>query len=158
VHVKVSVGTALVVALVGPAGIAAAQAKPRFLNPESLPPSRGYTHVVEVPAGSRMVYISGQVPLDRAGKLIGAGDFRRQAEQVFSNLRLALDEVGASFAQVVKLNYYVVDVSHLAVLRAVRDQYVNPSSPPASTLVEVRRLFRDDVMLEIDAVVALPPP
>lgn len=155
---KVSVATVLLLALVGSAGTTAAQAKPRFVNPGSLPPSRGYTHLVEVSAGSRMVYISGQVPLDWAGKLVGAGDFRGQVEQVFTNLRLALDEVGASFAQVVKLNYCVVDVSHLAVLRAVRDRYVNLSSPPASTLVEVRRLFRDDVMLEIDAVVALPPP
>jgi enamine deaminase RidA (YjgF/YER057c/UK114 family) len=156
--VKVLVGTVLLLALLGSAGTAAAQAKPRFLNPGSLPPSRGYTHVVEVPAGSRMVYISGQVPLDRAGKLVGPGDFRRQAEQVFTNLRLALDEVGASFAHVVKLNYYVVDVSHLAVLRAVRDRYVNPSSPPASTLIEVGHLFREDVMLEVEAVVALPSP
>jgi enamine deaminase RidA (YjgF/YER057c/UK114 family) len=72
--------------LIGAPGAGHAQAKPRFLNPPALPPSRGYTHVVEVPAGSRMLYISGQVPLDREGKLVGAGDFRRQAEQVFTNV------------------------------------------------------------------------
>jgi enamine deaminase RidA (YjgF/YER057c/UK114 family) len=148
----------LLAGLLGSASTAAAQANPRFINPRSLPPSRGYSQVVEVPAGTRMVYISGQVPLDREGKVVAVGDFPRQAIQVFTNLRLALNEVGATFAQVVKLNYYVVDVSHLAELRAVRDRYVNSSAPPASTLVEVRRLFQDDVMLEVEAVAALPAP
>ena len=134
---------------------AAAQTGPRFLNPATLPPSRGYTQVVDVPAGERMVFISGQIPLDQGGNLVGAGDFRRQAEQVFVNLDRALAAVGATFADVVKINYYVRDVSHLADLRAVRDQHVNPAAPPASTLVEVSHLFRDDVLLEVEVVAAV---
>ena len=133
------------------------QARPRFFNPASLPEPRGYTHVVEVPAGARILYLSGQVPLDKGGNLVGAGDFSRQAEQVFHNLGLGLTEAGASFADVVKLTFYVRDVSHLNELRAVRDRHVNLKAPPASTLVEVSRLFRDDVLLEVDAVAALPP-
>lgn len=133
----------------------AAQTRPRFLNPATLPPSRGYTQVVEVPAGERMVFISGQVPLDQDGNLVGAGNFRRQAEQVFVNLGRALAAVGATFADVVKINYYVRDVSHLADLRAVRDQHVSTTAPPASTLVEVSHLFREDVLLEIEAVAAV---
>jgi 2-iminobutanoate/2-iminopropanoate deaminase len=136
-------------------GAAAAQTRPRFLNPATLPPSRGYTQVVEVPAGERTVYISGQVPLDKDGNVVGGGDFRRQAEQVFVNLDHALAAVGATFADVVKINYYVRDVSHLADLRAVRDQHVNTTAPPASTLVEVSHLFREDVLLEVDAVAAV---
>ena len=134
---------------------AGAQTGPRFLNPATLPPSRGYTQVVEVPAGERMVFISGQVPLDQAGHLVGAGNFRRQAEQVFVNLDRALAAAGATFADVVKINYYVRDVSHLADLRAVRDQHVNTTAPPASTLVEVSHLFREDVLLEVEAVAAV---
>lgn len=141
--------------LIGAPGAGHAQAKPRFLNPPALPPSRGYTHVVEVPAGSRMLYISGQVPLDREGKLVGAGDFRRQAEQVFTNIGSALAAAGASFDDVVKLNFYVSDMSHLAHLRTERDRHVNARAPPASTLVEVQHLFRDDVLLEVDAVAAV---
>ncbi len=124
----------------------------RFLNPSGLSTPRGYSHVAEVPAGSRLVYIAGQVPVDSAGQLIGAGDFRAQSVQVFENLRRALSSVGARFADVVKLNIYVTDMSQLVALREVRDRYVNTSAPPASTLVEVRRLFREDVMLEIEAV------
>lgn len=137
---------------------AIAQAGPRFLNPSTLPPSRGYTQVVEVPAGHRLVYISGQVPLDSAGNLVGAGDFRAQAKQVFTNLDRALAAVGATFADVVKLNYYIRDVSHLADLRAVRDQHVKRATPPASTLVEVPHLFREDVLLEVEAVAAVRSP
>ena len=146
----------LLACLMGTAASVSAQGKPRFLNPPALPPSRGYTQLVEVPAGSRLVFISGQVPLDSAGNLIGAGDFGSQAEQVFTNLGNALAAVGASFADVVKLNFYIRDVSHLAELRAVRDGHVDRAAPPASTLVEVPHLFREDVLLEVDAVAAIP--
>ncbi|MEP7000009.1 MAG: RidA family protein, partial [bacterium] len=135
-----------------------AQARPdsvRFINPSTLSTRRGYSHVAEVPAGSTLLFIAGQVPIDSAGTLVGAGDFRRQAVQVFENLRRALAAGGATFDDVVKLNFYVLDVSQVSVLRDVRDHYVNTSAPPASTLVEVRRLFRDDVSLEVEAVAAV---
>jgi len=123
----------------------------RFHSPEALPPPAGYSHVVEVRAG-RVIYVSGQVPLDRDGKLVGEGDLESQARQVFENLQAALDAAGATWADVVKLNYYLVDVSELTAVRAIRDEYVKTDHPPASTLVEVNRLFRDDVLIEIDAV------
>ena len=122
----------------------------RFHSPETLPPPFGYSHVVEVRAG-RVIYVSGQVPLDRDGKLVGE-DLESQARQVFENLQAALDVAGTTWADVVKLNYYLVDVSELTAVRAIRDEYVKTDHPPASTLVEVSRLFRDDVLIEIDAV------
>jgi enamine deaminase RidA (YjgF/YER057c/UK114 family) len=127
----------------------------RFLNPEAMHHPTGYTHVVEVTEG-RPVYISGQVAFDRAGGLVGPGDLRAQAEQVFENLRAALESVGAGFEQVVKLNIYLLDAGQLQVVRDVRDRYVNVSQPPASTAVEVRRLFREDILVEIEAVAILP--
>lgn len=142
-----------------PPGAALGQATadaPRFVSPPTLPPTRGYSHVVEVPAGSRLLYVAGQVALDSAGRVIGAGDFRVQAVQVFENLRRALAAGGASFGDVVKLNYYVVDATQIQSLRDVRDRYVNTAAPPASTLVEVRRLFRDDLLIEVEAVAIVP--
>jgi enamine deaminase RidA (YjgF/YER057c/UK114 family) len=134
---------------------AAAEAQePRFLDSPSLPPSKGYTQVVEVPAGHRLVFLSGQVPLDSTGALRGKTDFRTQAKQVFDNLRAGLAAADADFDDVVKLNFYVLDVRHIPVLREVRDQYVNLAAPPASTLVQVSRLFRDDVLLEVEAIAA----
>jgi hypothetical protein len=75
-----------------------------FINPETMHHPAGYTHVVEVTAG-RPVYIAGQVALDLAGVLVGPGDIRAQARQVFDNLQAALQAVGASFDQVVKLTW-----------------------------------------------------
>jgi enamine deaminase RidA (YjgF/YER057c/UK114 family) len=114
----------------------------------------GYTHVVEVTAG-RPVYIAGQVALDPTGKLVGPGDVRAQAEQVFDNLGAALEAVGAGFEQVVKLTYYLLDAHQLPVVREVRDRYVNIQQPPASTAVEVRRLARDDLLIEVEAVAVI---
>ncbi|HYT25495.1 MAG TPA: RidA family protein [Actinomycetota bacterium] len=125
-----------------------------FINPAALHPPTGYTHVVEVTAG-RPVYIAGQVALDPAGALVGPGDLRAQARQVFDNLRAALEAVGATFDQVVKLNYYLVDATQLPVVREVRDEYLNPRQLPASTAVEVRRLVRDDLLIEIEAVAVI---
>ena len=70
-------------------------------------------------------------------------------------LRDALDAKAREFADVVKINYYVRDVSHLADLRAVRDRHVNVTAPPASTLVEVSHLFHEDVLLEVEAIAAI---
>src|SRR5579863_10285527 len=66
-----------------------ASAPIRRLNPAGLYPPNGYTHVVEA-TGGRTVYISGQVPMDANGNVVGAGDFRAQVTQVFENLKTAL--------------------------------------------------------------------
>ena len=123
----------------------------RFLSPDTLPRPFGYSHVVDAPAG-RIVYVSGQVPLDAAGELVGAGDFAEQARQVFVNLNAALEAAGVGWNDVVKLNFFVTDLSEIAALREIRDEYVNTEQPPASTLVQVAALFRPDVMFEADAV------
>lgn len=125
-----------------------------FINPETMHHPAGYTHVVEVTAG-RPVYIAGQVALDPTGALVGSGDIRAQARQVFDNLQAGLQAVGASFDQVVKLTYYLLDATQLPVVREVRDRYVNTQQPPASTAVEVRRLARDDLLIEIEAVAVI---
>jgi enamine deaminase RidA (YjgF/YER057c/UK114 family) len=126
----------------------------RFINPETMHRPTGYTHVVEVLSG-RPVYISGQVALDATGSLVGPGDIRAQAQQVFDNLRAALQAVGATLDQVVKLNYYVVDATRMPVIREVRDEYLDPERLPASTAVEVRRLVRDDLLIEVEAVAVI---
>jgi reactive intermediate/imine deaminase len=129
-------------------------AEKRFLSPDTLPPPFGYSHVVDAPA-SRIVYVSGQVPLDTEGQLVGEGDFEAQVRQVFANLTAALEAAELSWSDVVKLNYFLVDVGQIASVRAIRDEYVDTERPPASTLVEVSGLFRDDVLIEIEAV-AIP--
>ena len=148
--------SALVLCLAAPP--AESQDAPRFLNPAGMPPSKGYTQMVEIPAGNRLLFFSGQVPLDSTGTLRGGSDFRGQAKQVFENLRAGLAAAGAGFEDVVKLNFYVRDVRHLPALRQVRDEYVNLAAPPASTLVQVSGLYREDVLLEVEAIAAVPEP
>jgi len=132
-----------------------APTKVRFLNPAAMPQSVGYTQVVEV-TGSKMLYLSGQIALDTAGQIVGVGDLHAQTQQVFENLKAGLAAVGATFEHVVKLHLYLLDITQIQVVRDVRDRYVNTQLPPASTAVEVRRLFRDDLLIEIDAIAALP--
>ena len=123
----------------------------RRLNPESMPKPYGYAQLVEV-RGGRTVYISGQVPLDENNELVGPGDFVAQARQTFEHVRRALDAVGLTFDDVVKVQIYLTDMANLAALRAVRDEFVNTAQPPASTAVAVSALFRPDVLFELDVI------
>jgi enamine deaminase RidA (YjgF/YER057c/UK114 family) len=127
----------------------------RFLNPDTLTKPAAYSQVVEVTTPGRMVFISGQVGVGSDGKLV-AGDFRAQALQVFENLKAALEAVGARFEDVVKMNSYLIEIEHQAILRDVRRLYMNMAAPPASTSVRVVGFAREGVLLEVEAVAVLP--
>src|SRR5271163_720747 len=127
-----------------------------FINPKTLipPGPAGYSHVAKVNHGA-IVYLSGQVPSDASGKLIGEGDFEAQVEQVFRNLKIAVEAAGGTMADIVKLNYFLVaEVApdEVPKIRAVRERYVNTAHPPASTLVVVSRLARPGWLIEIEAI------
>jgi enamine deaminase RidA (YjgF/YER057c/UK114 family) len=126
----------------------------RFINPQALGKPPGYTHVVEVTAPARIVYIAGQLGVDRDGKVVG--DFRQQAEQTFENLKAALAAVGADFHDVVKLNNYLVDRAHLPTFREVRDSYLAEKDRPASTTIAISGLAREGALIEIEAVAMVP--
>lgn len=130
-------------------------AKTRFLNPDTLTKPAAYSQVVEVTTPGRMIFISGQVGVGRDGKLVD-GDFRAQAIQVFENLKAALEAVGARFEHVVKVNSYIIEIEHQAILRDVRRLYMNMVAPPASTSVRVVGFAREGVLLEVEAVAVLP--
>ncbi len=127
----------------------------RFINPQALGKPPGYTHVVEVTGPVRIVYIAGQLGVDREGRV--AGDIRAQAEQTFKNLKAALAAVGADFHDVVKFNNYLVDRAHLPTFREVRDRYLPADNRPASTTIAISGLAREGALIEIEAVAALPP-
>ena len=129
----------------------------RFLNPSNIPAPRGYTHVVETHGPSRTIYLSGQLGMTPDGKFAGEpGDFRSQAIQCFENIKLALAAVGATFEHVVKVNNYLVDMTHLPIYFEVRDRYVNTKAPPASTTIQIPRLARDGALYEIEAIAVVP--
>jgi 2-iminobutanoate/2-iminopropanoate deaminase len=124
-------------------------------NPSALSTPTGYTHVVEVTGPTKMVYIAGQIAFDKDGKIVGAGDMKAQAEQVFRNLQAALTAAGAKFSDVVKMNTYVTDMDQAPAVREVRARYFGDTTP-ASTLVQVVRLARPELMLEIEVIAAVP--
>jgi len=129
----------------------------RFLNPSTMPATRGYTHVVETTGPSRTIYLSGQLGMTLDGKFAGGpGDFRAQAVQCFENLKLALAAVDANFEHVVKITVYFVDMAHLPIFFEVRNCYVNTQAPPASTAVQIVKLARDDALFEIEAIAVVP--
>lgn len=127
----------------------------RFINPPEIAAGNGYTHVVEV-SNSKMIYLSGQVAFDVNRNIVGKDNLEAQTRQVFENIKAALAAAGADFSHVVKLSVFMLDISQIAVVRGVRDQYVNTAQPPASSAFEVRKLFRDDVLIEIEAIAAVP--
>jgi reactive intermediate/imine deaminase len=101
--------------------------------------------------GGKTIYIAGQVAFDAKGNLVGKGDLAAQAKQVFENLAIALKAAGATFANVVKTNYYMRDASQVATVREIRSKYFT-SELPASTLVEVPRLANPDFLIEIEVI------
>ena len=102
-----------------------------------------------------MVFISGQVAFNVKGELVGAGDLKAQTTQAFENMKTVLAGSGATFADVVKLSYFVknYDPAKIGVIRSVRDSYLPKGQPPpTSTRVGVQSLFREDVLIEIEAI------
>jgi len=128
-----------------------------FANSPDLNTPPGYTHTVVVNSG-KLIFIAGQVGLDKQGKIVGKDDFRAQAAQAFANLRAALAAVGTKPESLVKLNYYVVGLNHekLLALRELRGSFVNKENPPASTLIGVAALFSEEASIEIEAVAVIP--
>jgi reactive intermediate/imine deaminase len=124
-----------------------------YVRPDGLPPVNGYSHAVSFTGP--MVVVSGQVPLDEQGQLVGRGDARAQVEQVFRNLAAALDAAGARMDQVVKLTVYLTDLADLEAFRQVRDDFIPASTPPASSLVQVNGLVNPEFRVEIEALAAM---
>ncbi len=125
----------------------------KFINPSTLATPRGYTHVVTA-TGGKMVFIAGQVAWDVKGEIVGKGDLRTQATQAYANLKAALAAAGATTADVVKLNTYVVNFksADLPVIREVRSQFFPQENLSASILVGVQALAVEGLLIEIEAV------
>jgi 2-iminobutanoate/2-iminopropanoate deaminase len=129
----------------------------KFINPPALSTPKGYSHAAEIDLGTcKMLIMSGQVAIDSKGDLVGKGDFSKQAEQVFQNIRSLVESAGGNMNNIVKLGFYVLDVNQLPSLRLIRDKFVNVKTPPASTLVQVSKLFRDDILIEVEATAIIP--
>ena len=101
------------------------------------------------------LWISGMLPVDAAGALVGAGDVAAQAEQVLANVGAVLAAAGASFGDVVRVGVFLTRIADGAGVFEVRRRFFGPSRP-ASTLVEVSALVLPGALVEVEAVAAVP--
>jgi enamine deaminase RidA (YjgF/YER057c/UK114 family) len=125
----------------------------RFINPPGLKQLGTYTHVTAA-SGGTLVFISGQVAVDAEGNVVGKGDIRAQAKQVFENLKLALAGAGATFEDVIKFTIFIVGLNADArkAVMEVRGNYISKANPPAATMIGIDKLVLDELLLEIEAV------
>ena len=101
-----------------------------------------------------LIFISGQVALDKAGNLVGQGDFEAQARQCLDNLVDVLKAAGGSLKDLMMITVFVKDMAQRPIFARVRDGYFR-ANPPASTIVEIKRLFMDEVLLEVNGIAVL---
>jgi len=129
----------------------------QYLNPKEIYHSPFFTHSVTVSGTAKLVYVAGQVSYDRDGFVIGKDDMRAQAEQVFKCLTHNLKAAGATWSDVIKLNGYMVrmNADSVNLYREVRSRYLDPKRMPASTLIGVKRLVHDDLLLEVEVIAAV---
>ena len=121
----------------GPApGRAEPASNRRFVNPGTMAALDGFTHAVRI---GFTTYMSGEVPLDSAGQLVGRGDLSAQAKQAFANLALVLRIAGNEPSDIVKLTVYVVDLhpEDIATIRAAAPVFFPDRDPPAGIVVGV---------------------
>jgi enamine deaminase RidA (YjgF/YER057c/UK114 family) len=127
-------------------------------NPPGLydPSANGYSHVAEVAAGARLVFIAGQGGETADGEL--SADFTDQVRQALANLQVALRSVGTEASHVAKLTVLIVDHSQarLEIFGTRLQQLWGASPTPACTLIPVPRLALDGMLFEIEAVAVLP--
>ncbi|HTE25026.1 RidA family protein [Flavitalea sp.] len=126
----------------------------KYSNPGSAP--KGYSQSVSVDLGTcNMVMMAGQVPVDSTGTLVGKENMRQQTEQVFANLEKIIKSHGGTMNDLARIQIFVTDLSQIQQLREVRERYVNLRTPPVSTIVQVSKLFRDDVLIEIEGTAVI---
>ena len=127
----------------------------RSLTPSNIPkPLARYSHGVEVPAGARLVFCSGQLGIGADGGV--PEDVGDQARLCFKAIAAILNEAGMGLENLVRLNAYVTSPDYLQAYMQVRDEFVS-SPPPASTLIIVSGFARPQFRIEIEAVAAREP-
>ena len=128
-------------------------------NPEGLSAPLGqYSHVTRV-RPKELLFIAGMLAADKDGNSVGHGDFEKQMDQIFANLKTVLESAGASFANIVQFTTYLVSPSLIPELMAYRTKnfptmFENGAYPP-NTLLMVNRLVHEEFLVEVQAIAAL---
>ncbi len=123
------------------------------LNPKNFTEIMGaYSHGLKVDIGdSEMIFVTGQIAMDKGGNAVAPNDITAQAEFIFQNIQKILAEGGASIDDVVKAVIYVTDMSQFKEISAVRNKYF-AKAKPVSTLVEINKTVKEACDLEIEVI------
>jgi 2-iminobutanoate/2-iminopropanoate deaminase len=104
--------------------------------------------------GGRLLYIAGQVARDADGNVLGKGDIRTQARQVFQNLRQVLQAAGGDLSDLLKITTYITNIEDFPAVAEIRSS-VFPGELPASTLIVVNRLAQPELLIEVEGMAAI---
>ncbi|HJX74711.1 MAG TPA: RidA family protein [Gaiella sp.] len=126
-----------------------------IVNPSTIHPPAGYSHVVEA-TGSRLVFVAGQAALDESFGIVGEGDLAAQTRQVMVNLQRALDEIGATWDDVVKSTVYTTQPHEYETIGTAMGEAMGDAAPPAQVIAGVTGLALPELLIEIELVVSLP--
>ena len=113
------------------------------------------SHYADAVRAGDLLFVSGCLPVNGDGQLVGEGDVVAQADRVFENIRSVLAAAGASPSDVVKVTVFLTDVDDRPAINPVRQRFFGETRP-ASTLVEVSRLAIDGARIEVEAVAVVP--
>jgi reactive intermediate/imine deaminase len=122
-----------------------------IINPKNVHWPIGYSHIAKI---GDTVHVSGQLPLDQEGKIVGKGDMTLQTEKTYENLKKCLESVGATINDIVMLRVFVTDLEEFQKTGEVRKKYFGKYRP-ATTGLEISRLYFDDAMIEVEATAVI---
>ena len=124
----------------------------KVITPKTLHRPFGYAHAIQI---DNTIYVSGQVPLDQDMQVVGKNNIAVQTERVYENLKKVIEEAGGSMSNIVMLNIYCTDLeAYDKKTRHLRKKYFGDYYP-ATTAIEVKRLYRPDFMIEVEAIAVL---
>lgn len=124
----------------------------KVITPKNLHRPFGYAHAIQI---DKTIYISGQIPLDQEMNVVGKNDIAAQTELAYENLKKVIEEAGGTMTNIVMLNIYCTDIEAFdKETRHLRKKYFG-NYYPAVTAVEVKRLYRPDFMIEMEAIAVL---
>ena len=122
-----------------------------IINPKNVSWPLGFSHIAKM---SDTLHISGQLAWDQEGNVVGKGDIVAQTDKAYENLKKCLESVGATMRDIVMLRIFVTDLEAFKKTGDVRKKYFGKYRP-ATTGLEISRLYYDDAMIEIEAMAVI---
>jgi 2-iminobutanoate/2-iminopropanoate deaminase len=125
------------------------------VNPKAIWPPFGAFSMAVIQGEGQIVHLKGQVALDQAGQVVGAGDMRVQVRKVLENIRSVLSSMGGQMSDIVSLVHYSTDLEQFMATNDIREEFF--AEPfPVTTTVQVDRLYHSDLLIEITAIAEIP--